>query len=129
MSDTPPIPEFGTLTREWQNFFMSLVQKGGDLTQLTGRSHADLQGLDADDHSIYLKGLAGIGTFNSTEGVQINVDGTLSTDDYKVFVQPTVEDPSNIGVIGIIDKTVGGFTVVNSGSDDSSSFDWILVMR
>lgn len=132
------------LNREWQNFFINLfdrvggteaptnndlVEKSGSISQLEIRSHSDLQDLDSDDHSIYIKGMAGTGIFGSTSGTTITLEGVLSTDDYKVCIQPTCADPSNVGIISVVGKTTTSFMVVNTGVDSSSSFDWILAMR
>jgi len=133
-----------SLNTEWQNFFRDLfervggaqaptnndlVEKEGSITQLDYRSHSDMQDLDSDDHTIYLKGRVGTGTFNSTSGVTIDIGETLTSADYRVIITPTTADPSTIGAISIYNRTTSTFDVYNSGADSASSFDWIIVER
>lgn len=72
---------------------------------------------------------SGGGTFNSTTGVVISIGEVLGGTGYSVSIIPTTADPINVGEISVESKTSTQFVVKNSGSDTTSTFDWILADR
>ena len=134
---------------EWQNFFLSLynrvggasapsnsdmVEKSGSITQIEIRSHNDLQDLEeGDPHPQYLLTSAnpriysGPGIFGGPTGVTITIGATMAATTYRVSIQATGSSLTRVGTVGVINKTTTTFDIINSGSDSSSSFDWIVV--
>lgn len=90
----------------------------GELVVISGRT-------DTVVSNIY----SGGGTFNSTTGVTISIGEVLGGTGYSVAIIPTTADPINVGEISVESKTSTQFVVKNSGSDTTSTFDWILADR
>ena len=93
------------VVREWHDFFQGL--------------NTDLVEKDSV--------IVGSGVFAGSGGVAVSIGSTLDGTTYYVMVQPTGGDPSDVGGISVTGKSVSSFTVINSGSDVTGSFDWILI--
>lgn len=64
--------------------------------------------------------------FNSVAGVSISLPTAVSSvDDYQVIITQNA-DSGFIGDIWV-EKTTSGFTVYNSGSEDSAEFTYIII--
>ena len=72
---------------------------------------------------------SGSGVFNSTTGVVISIGADMGGTGYSVIITITAANPVNVGEISVESKSATQFTVKNTGSDASSTFDWILVNR
>ena len=72
---------------------------------------------------------AGSGIFNSTTGVTVPIGVTLGGAVYSVAITITTADPINVGEISVESKADNQFVVKNTGSDITSTFDWILIDR
>lgn len=72
---------------------------------------------------------AGSGTFNSTTGVTMSIGATVDDTLYSVSIIPTTANPINVGEISVGSKAVSQFVVKNSGTDNTSTFDWIVALR
>jgi hypothetical protein len=88
-------------------------------------------GTAGDDQIVTVSGIRGLrqigdGVFAGVEGVTIAISPVPDTD-YRVHVMPTSQSGS-IGTISIGSKTTNSFTVFNSGSDQSSAFEWELTL-
>jgi hypothetical protein len=71
------------------------------------------------------KFLSGTGTFNTTTGRTITHTAGVTT--YKVCIQPTGDSGGTIGEYWVESKTTTSFVVKNSGSNTTTTFDWILI--
>jgi len=70
----------------------------------------------------------GTGTFNSTSGRTISIGVTLANTNYRVIVTPTADTQGYLGEIWVTTKTTSNFVVYNTGSNNTASFDWILIV-
>uniref|UniRef100_A0A6H1ZEM3 Putative tail protein n=2 Tax=viral metagenome TaxID=1070528 RepID=A0A6H1ZEM3_9ZZZZ len=70
---------------------------------------------------------SGSGTFNGSTGVTINIGATLSGATYSVAITITTSNPINVGAISVESKANNQFVVKNTGSDVTSTFDWIVI--
>ncbi len=69
----------------------------------------------------------GSNTFNSISGRVINIGVTLTNTNYRVVITPITNENFKIGEIWVESKTTTQFTVKNSGSDASSTFEWTVL--
>lgn len=67
----------------------------------------------------------GNSTFNTTTGKTITHNLNLSN--YKVVIIPNQTCTGNIGDYWISSKTVNSFTVKNTGVNNTTGFDWVLI--
>jgi len=103
-----------------------IIEGTGKLT-ITGAGELVVIGghVDEVNTSIY----SGSGVFNSTTGIVISIGADVGGTGYSVIITITAANPVNVGEISVESKSVTQFTVKNTGSDASSTFDWILVNR
>jgi len=66
----------------------------------------------------------GTGTFGGPNGTTVAIND-VGTTDYQVVIQP-LSQSGFIGEISVESKAANSFVVKNSGSDTTTSFDWIL---
>lgn len=71
--------------------------------------------------------IIGSGTFNSTEGV--NIEHNIDNSNYEVFITPIGNSEGSIGEYWIDSKKENSFIVKNTGSDKKTKFDWVLVKK
>lgn len=75
-----------------------------------------------------LSSIFGSSKFNSIAGVTISLAVPVVTvSDYEVTITPQA-DSGFIGDVWV-DKATTGFSVYNSGSDDSTAFSYIVLRR
>ncbi len=70
---------------------------------------------------------SGTGIFNSTTGRVITLPSPAPDTNYKVIITPN-QDPSGfLGEVWVEDLQTTQFTVKNSGSNNTTSFMWIVL--
>ena len=82
------------------------------------------QSLIRDDMQVAYSGTA---TFNSTDGVTINLPASISeVSSYSVMCVP-LADSGFVGDVWV-EKNDTSFTIYNSGSDNSTQFEYIVLV-
>ncbi len=81
------------------------------------------------DNTYFSKIYKGTGTFNSQDGVVVALPEVLLDTNYSVNIIPTAEpiEMGNLGEYYISEKTKSSFTVKNTGGDNTTTFDWLIV--
>lgn len=71
---------------------------------------------------------SGHGTFNSLDGVTINIGESLPSTNYMVNISPSSDPNGELGEYWISDKTNNSFKVYCSGSTTDTLFDWMVML-
>jgi len=69
----------------------------------------------------------GTGTFNSTTGEVITIGVTMDNTTYKVNITATSDPSGTLGEVWVTSKSTTQFTVKNSGSNITATYDWVVM--
>lgn len=70
--------------------------------------------------------MRGEGVFNSAAGRTITLPSSIANANYRVIVTPTSDSGAKIGEYWV-EKSAGSFIVKNTGSNNTATFDWIVL--